>query len=95
MSIASRAKGLRSGLFCARCDNEVPAGAVTCPFMGRSAGNTGRAERTCGSRAFYRRGARPVRHIMGAPLPDDPPEQAEPPVHARRTYRGARRGPFA
>jgi hypothetical protein len=77
-------------LFCARCDAQVPEGTGVCPWNAAGGRGTGRNGKPCGSRAFYRTGAKPVRHVMGAALPDEPPVTAEAPYPARRTNHGHR-----
>lgn len=90
----SRPAGVKGAtLYCARCDNDVPERAQQClALVGGPRGGRGPnrvAGVPCGSRAFYR-GRRPVRHIMGAALPDEPPILAEAPYPARRTMHGHR-----
>lgn len=90
MSRPAGATGER--LYCGRCDNDVPEGTDQCPAVFGPKGGRGAKKRVgtpCGSRAFYR-GRRPVRHIMGAGLPDEPPVSAEAPYPARRTMHGHR-----
>ena len=86
-----------SSLHCARCDAQVPEGSDVCPWNAIGSTGTGRGGTPCGSHAFYRRGAKPVRHIMGAAI-EEPEIEAEEPVRARaKNYQvsvsGSRRFP--
>jgi len=69
----ARLTRVHTGRHCARCDNEVPLDAEFCPWLNQGKRGGVGAKRllgsACGCRAFYV-GRRPVRHIMGAPLPD-------------------------